>query len=50
MNSLMQGRGGPRERIRLSVGSNYKLSAWRAGFGCGNRDQGPGSHMVGRIV
>ena len=50
MNSLMQGSGGPRESIRLSVGSNYKLSAWRAGFGCGNRDQGPGSHMVGRIV
>ena len=46
----MQGSGGPRESISPPVGSNYKFSAWRAGRDCRNHDEGPGSHMVGRIV
>ena len=46
----MQGSGGPWESISLSVGSKYKLSAWQAGQGCPNHDQGPGSHRVGCIV
>ena len=37
-------------KICPSVGSNYKLRAWRGGWGCGNPDQGPGSRMVGPVV
>ena len=49
MNSLMQGSGGPWESISLSVGSNHKLCAWRAGclvIGPGTRFSHGGLHSL----